>query len=77
MEAAKEQEETSEGDKAICLYEQCIFFQCKTKEPYDRLILLYRKKRQKENEIRVLEVAIKVFPSEDKYRKRLEKINSI
>ena len=77
IEAAKEKEETSEWDKAIYLYEQCISSQCDIKEPYDRLILLYRKKRQKENEVRVLEVAIQVFPYEDKYRKRLEKINSI
>ncbi len=77
IEAAKEQEENSEWDKAIYLYEQCISSQCDIKEPYDRLILLYRKKRQKENEVRVLEVAIQLFPYEDKYQIRLEKINSI
>lgn len=33
--------------------------------------------RQKENEVRVLEVAIQLFPYEDKYQIRLEKINSI
>lgn len=77
IEAAKEQEENSEWDKAIYLYEQCISSQCDIKEPYDRLILLYRKKRQKENEVRVLEVAIQLFPYEDKYQIRLEKINNI
>lgn len=74
LEQAKRYEEIYEWDKAIDLYEQCISFQCETKEPYDRLILLYRKKRQKEDEIRVLEVAIKFFKSEDKYLIRLEKM---
>ena len=75
IERAKLHEETCEWDEAIDLYKKCISFQCETKEPYDRLILLYRKKRQKENEVHVLEVAIKLFPSEDKYQIRLEKIH--
>ena len=74
VEQAKYFETKGNPDEAINLYEKCIAVQCKNKEPYDRLILLYRKKRQKENEIRVLELAIKVLKPNDKYRLRLDKI---
>ena len=77
IEQAKFHEETSEWDEAISLYEQCISFQCETKEPYDRLILLYRKMRQKENEVRVLDLAINIFKSDDKYQLRRDKIHNI
>lgn len=71
---AKEYEAVNDWDKAIGLYEHCIGFKCDNKEPYDRLILLYRKKRQKENEIRILELSIELFKTEDKYQIRLNKI---
>lgn len=64
------------GIMLIKLYEQCINRKCDSNEPYDRLILLYRKKHQKENEISVLKLAINTFKSDDKYQIRLDKINS-
>ena len=77
IEQAKECETLRDWEKAINIYEQCVTSQCKNKEPYDRLILLYRKKRQKDDEIRILELGIKVFETEDKYQIRLDKINNI
>ena len=74
MERAKEYEAAKAWDEAIDLYEQCVTSQYKNKEPYDRLILLYRKKRQKDDEIRILELSIKLFKTEDKYQIRLDKI---
>ena len=76
MERAKEYETAKVWDEAINLYEQCIASQCKNKEPYDRLILLYRKKRRRNDEIRILELSIKLFKTEDKYQVRLDKINN-
>ncbi|WP_247872353.1 exonuclease domain-containing protein [Turicibacter sanguinis] len=74
IEKAKHCEDEGNQDDAIDLYEKCITYRCKNEEPYDRLILLYRKKRQKEDEIRVLELAVELFKSNDKYQLRLQKI---
>ena len=74
IEQAKQCEDEGNLDDAIKLYEKCIALQYQNSEPYDRLILLYRKKRQKEDEIRVLELAIKSFKTHDKYQLRLDKI---
>ena len=63
-----------EIDEAIKIYEECIQKKCNQNTPYDRLIILYRKKRQKENEIRVLKLAIEIFKTESKYYLRLNQI---
>ena len=75
IEKAKLYEEFDRWDEAIELYERSIEHYCENNVPYDRLIILYRKRRQKENEIRVLKLAIKVFNNETKYQIRLNKIN--
>lgn len=74
IEQAKRFEDEGNLDDAMELYEKCVTVQCKHTKPYDRLILLYRKKRKKEDEIRVLELAIKLFKTDDKYKLRLDKI---
>lgn len=74
IEQAKQREDEGNLDDAIKLYEKCITLQYQNAEPYDHLILLYRKKRLKEDEIRVLELAIKLFKTDDKYQLRLDKI---
>lgn len=74
IEQAKQCEDEGNLDDAIKLYEKCIALQYQNSEPYDHLILLYRKKRLKEDEIRVLELAIKLFKTDDKYQLRLDKI---
>lgn len=61
-------------DEAIKIYEECVQKKCSKNAPYDRLIILYRKKRQKENEVRVLELAVQMFKTANKYRIRLNKI---
>lgn len=77
IEQAKEYESVKDWDNAIELYEQCINYKCDSKEPYDRLILLYRKKRQKENEIRILQLSLELFKTDNKYEIRLNKICNI
>lgn len=71
---AKKLEENGKIDEAINIYEECVHLKCDNNIPYDRLIIIYRKKRQKENEIRILKVAIQTFKEDDKYRVRLEKL---
>ncbi|MBP3904154.1 exonuclease domain-containing protein [Turicibacter sp.] len=73
--SAKKFEESGEIDEAINVYEECVHLKCKDNIPYDRLIILYRKKRQKENEIRILKLAIEIFNKNDKYQIRLSKIH--
>lgn len=48
-------------DKAIELYEQNIKENFDGNHPYDRLTVIYRKRKQIDDEIRVLEKAIYVF----------------
>lgn len=64
---------------AIKVYEQNIA----SDNPYpathsfDRLMILYRKQKDYNNEIRIIEKAIKVFPSLNKYKERLIKAKSL
>lgn len=73
-------------DKAIEFFEKAIALDCDGNYPYDRLAILYRKKKDYENEIRVLTKAIEVFeflgkvsprtdiyPKLDKFKERLSK----
>lgn len=75
---------TSEGEtlekegnieEAITAFEEAIthkYFHCVT--PFYRLMVLYRKRKDLENEIRVVKAALEIFPHEEKYRERLEKL---
>lgn len=79
-----ELEKTGQVDLAIQLYEDNIKENFEGNHPYDRLAIIYRKKNQINDEIRVLEKAIWVFetivdkrrpdklPKLKKFRKRLE-----
>lgn len=48
-------------DKAIELYEQNVADEVDTPHPYNRLAVIYRKQKQLDDEIRVLETAIRVL----------------
>lgn len=54
-------EKRGEVDKAIEIYEGVIEKNFEGNHPYDRLAVIYRKRNQLEDEIRVLEKAIWVF----------------
>lgn len=76
---------TSEGEalekegnieEAITAFEEAIthkYLHCAT--PFYRLMVLYRKRKDLENEIRVIKSALEIFPHEEKYRERLEKLS--
>jgi hypothetical protein len=85
----KGQELEKEGyiDNAIELYELNINEKFDGSFPYDRLIIIYRRRKMLEDEIRVLEQAVHVFeaiakkserhdvsPKLEKYREKLAKI---
>ena len=75
-EAVLEKEGNIEA--AIKKYESNIFDGCyQARHSFDRLIILYRKEKDYNNEIRVIKRAIEVFPGETKYTERLQKINTL
>lgn len=55
-------------DEAIKVYEKSIIPKLPMKHPYERLTILYRKKKDYENEIRVIKIAIEVFMKENEKR---------
>lgn len=58
---ALELEKQGDVDTAITLYEKNVSHRFDGNCPYDRLTIIYRKKKDYDNEIRVLETAIDVF----------------
>lgn len=52
-------------NEAISVYEKAIIPKLPATHPYNRLMILYRKKKDYENEIRVLKLAISVFMKEN------------
>lgn len=55
-------------DEAINVYEKAIIPQLPVKHPYERLAILYRKRKDYVNEIRVVKIAISVFMKENERR---------
>jgi len=82
-------EKDEQIDKAIKLYERNVEENFEGNHPYDRLAVIYRKRNQIGEEIRVLQKAIWVFenvvpqervdrlPKLQKFRKRLEKARKL
>ena len=65
-------EELGEVDEAAKLYEKNINeIRYPATHAYDRLIVYYRERKDYENEIRVIRLAIEMFPKMEKYQKRL------
>jgi len=85
----KELEKIGDVDGAIKLYENNAAEGCEGNHPYDRLAIIYRRKKQYLDEIRILERAIFVFenyaspgrgdvsPKLEKFRERLEKAKKL
>lgn len=55
-------------NEAIAVYEKAIIPQLPATHPYDRLMILYRKKKDYDNEIRIIKIAISVFMKENESR---------
>lgn len=54
-------EKSGNIDKAIMYYERNVTNRFEGNRPYDRLAIIYRKRKDYDNEVRVLETAIDVF----------------
>jgi len=84
-----ELENSGRVDEAVRLYEENVTDNFIGNHPYDRLAIIYRKRKQIDEEIRVLEKAILVFdrllhegrgdalPKLAKFKRRLEKAESL
>lgn len=75
-EAGKRLEKEGLIDAAIELYEKNIALDFEGDLPYNRLAILYRKKKQYEDEKRVLEHAVDVFTNKV-YKKRSDRITKL
>ena len=66
-------------DEAIKVYEKSIIPQLPLKHPFERLAILYRKKKDYENEIRIMKIAVEVFMKENERRanRTIDEDNSI
>lgn len=62
---------------AIDAYEQNIELKYPANHAYKRLMILYRKQGDLENELRVIKAACKVFPKSDEYKSRREKVQEL
>lgn len=69
-------EKSGNIDEAIITYEEGILIPYKAHHSYDRLLVLYRKKKDYQNEKRVCLKAIEMFPQETRYKDRLSKIEA-
>lgn len=68
-------EKAGELDAAISTYEQCIKLRYPALHAYRRLCVLYRKRKDKANEVRVIETALEVFPGDDFFTARLSRLS--
>ena len=65
-----------EIEAAIQVYEENIAMRSNGRHSYDRLKIIYRRQKDRENEIRVLRTAISVFGEGSEYNERLLKLLS-
>ncbi len=69
-----QQEKDGLIDEAIATYEENIKIGYPAHHSYKRLMVLYAKKHDKTNELRIAKLAVEKFPDELEYKKRLEKL---
>lgn len=72
-----ELEKRGEVSMAIATYEECIKLHYPAIHAYWRLAVLYRKAKDTANEVRVIRVALEVFPDDEKFTARLNKALSL
>ena len=71
------QEKAGDEEAAIATYEECIKTGYPATHAYDRLLVLYRKRKDYISEKRVCQLAIDTFKNEQKYKDRLSKIDDL
>lgn len=63
-----EQEKSGDIDAAISTYEKCLTLNYPTVHPYERLMILFRKRKEYDKEVSIIEKAINVFQNENRRR---------
>ena len=72
MLEAKEAEGNNELEKAVKIYQRAVKMQPHEEQPYNRLMILYRKLTQYEEELHTIKKGIAAF--EELYQKKSEKL---
>lgn len=67
-------ENNGELDKAIECYEQNVALGYPARHSYDRLLVIFRKQKRIDDEIRICKLAVGLFPEDTSYLKRLKKL---
>lgn len=62
---------------AVAAYEANIQLHYPAHHAYKRLLVLYRKQKDYKNELRIAQAACRVFPKEQQYKDRREKIKEL
>lgn len=70
-------EKEGKEDEAIAIYEKNVSIKCDATHSYDRLLVIYKRRKDTDNEIRIAKIASCVFPENVKYRNRLESLLGI
>lgn len=70
-------EKSGELEAAASIYEQIIKTKTLEEQPYDRLMIIYRKLKQPADELRVIKTAIAVFESIYLRKSQSRKLNSL
>jgi hypothetical protein len=63
-----ELEKNGKEDEAIIVYEKNVSRRCTATHSYDRLLVIYRKRKDVDNELRIAKLASAIFPKETKYQ---------
>lgn len=71
-----ELEKNGKEDEAIIVYEKNVSRRCTATHSYDRLLVIYRKRKDVDNELRIAKLASAIFPKETKYQKRISGLMS-
>jgi len=69
----KELEKQGKIEEAITLYELNVSDEVDTPAPYNRLAVIYRKQKRFDDEVKILDKAVKMFPKNGKFKIQLEK----
>ena len=72
IEEAREAEQNNELEKAAKWYERAIKMEPHEEQPYNRLMIIYRKLKRYEDELRIIKKGIEAF--QEVYQKKSERL---